>query len=117
MVVVHGIKNCDTVQRTLRRLTEAGVAYRFHDFKAEGLPRELAQSWIDALGVDTVVNRKGTTWRKLDEATREGLNAGNAAALLSSQPSLAKRPVIAKGKWVHAGFALADEEAILKMLR
>ncbi len=117
MVVVHGIKNCDTVQRALRRLTEAGVAYRFHDFKTEGLPRELAQSWIDALGVDTVVNRKGTTWRKLDEATREGLSADNAAALLSAQPSLAKRPVIVKGKWVSAGFSAADEDAILKMLR
>lgn len=117
MVVVHGIKNCDTVQRALRRLTEAGIAFRFHDFKAEGLPRELAQSWIAALGVDSVVNRKGTTWRKLDEATREGLNADNAAALLASQPSLAKRPVIVRGGYIHAGFAATDEAAILAKLR
>jgi arsenate reductase len=117
MVVVHGIKNCDTVQRALRRLSEAGIAYRFHDFKTEGLPRELAQSWIDALGVDAVVNRKGTTWRKLDEATRDGLSAANAAALLSAQPSLAKRPVIAKEGWLHAGFAVADEPGILQRLR
>ena len=72
MVVVHGIKNCDTVQQALRALTAAGIAYRFHDFKSEGLSRDLAQSWIDALGLEAVVNRKGTTWRKLDEATREG---------------------------------------------
>ncbi|HSW15517.1 MAG TPA: Spx/MgsR family RNA polymerase-binding regulatory protein [Solimonas sp.] len=116
MVVVHGIKNCDTVQRALRRLSEAGVAYRFHDFKAEGLGRELAQSWIEALGVDIVVNRKGTTWRKLDEATREGLSAGNAAALLSAQPSLVKRPVIVRDGYIHAGFAAADEAAILAKL-
>lgn len=116
MIIVHGIKNCDTVQRALRRLTEAGIAYRFHDFKTEGLPRELAQSWIDALGVDVVLNRKGTTWRKLDEATREGVTAANAAALLSSQPSLVKRPVIVKGKWVSVGFAPADEAAILNKL-
>ncbi len=117
MVVVHGIKNCDTVQRALRRLTDAGIVYRFHDFKTEGLPRELAQSWVDALGVDRIVNRKGTTWRKLDEATREGLSAANAAALLSAQPSLAKRPVIAKEGWLHAGFATADEAEILDRLR
>ena len=117
MIVVHGIKNCDTVQRALRRLTDAGIAYRFHDFKADGLPRELAQSWVDALGVDRIVNRKGTTWRKLDEATREGLTAANAAALLSAQPSLAKRPVIAKEGWLHAGFATADEAEILERLR
>jgi len=117
MVVVHGIKNCDTVQRALRALTAAGIAYRFHDFKSEGLSRDLAQSWIDALGVEAVVNRKGTTWRKLDEATREGLNAANAAALLAANPSLAKRPVIVRGNWVHAGFAAADEGEILRRLR
>lgn len=117
MIIIHGIKNCDTVQRALRRLAEAGLAYRFHDFKTEGLPRELAQSWIDALGVDAVVNRKGTTWRKLDAPTRDGLTAGNAAALLAAQPSLAKRPVIAKEGWLHAGFAAADEAAILERLR
>lgn len=117
MVVVHGIKNCDTVQQALRALTAAGIAYRFHDFKSEGLSRDLAQSWIDALGLEAVVNRKGTTWRKLDEATREGLNAANAAALLAANPSLAKRPVIVRGNWVHAGFAAADEGEILRQLR
>ena len=54
-ITVYGIKNCDTVQRALKRLNDAGIAYRFHDFKAEGLSRELAQRWIAALGVDTVV--------------------------------------------------------------
>ena len=117
MITVHGIKNCDTVQRALRSLTEAGIAYRFHDFKTEGPSRELAQSWIDALGLDTVLNRKGTTWRKLDEATRESVTAANAAALLAAQPSLVKRPVMAKGDWLHAGFAAADEAKILGKLR
>src|SRR3546814_19423428 len=70
MITLYGIKNCDTVQRALKRLSDAGIACRFHDFKTDGLDIALAQSWVDALGVDVVVNRKGTTWRKLDEATR-----------------------------------------------
>ncbi|MFT4048083.1 MAG: Spx/MgsR family RNA polymerase-binding regulatory protein [Solimonas sp.] len=117
MITLYGIKNCDTVQRALKRLGDEGIAFRFHDFKSEGLPRELAQRWIDALGVDTVVNRKGTTWRKLDAATRDGLTAANAAALLAREPSLVKRPVIDRDGALSAGFAKADEDAIVARLR
>ena len=95
MLSVYGIKNCDTVQRALSRLREAGVAHRFHDFKIEGLSLATAQRWIDALGVDTVVNRKGTTWRGLDEATRAAVvDASSARAALLAHPSLIKRPVV-----------------------
>lgn len=117
MITLYGIKNCDTVQRALKRLSAAGIDYRFHDFKAEGLDAALAQTWITALGVDVVVNRKGTSWRKLDEATRNGLTAGNAAALLAANPSLVKRPVIAGPHGLSVGFAKADEQAIVAMLR
>jgi arsenate reductase (glutaredoxin) len=117
MIDVYGIKNCDTVKRARDRLTAEGIAFRFHDFKAEGLPEDLAQSWIDACGLDAVINRKGTTWRKLDDATREGLSAGNAARLLASQPSLVKRPVIAHSGGLVVGFAKADEAAIINQLR
>src|SRR3546814_15735239 len=108
MITLYGIKNCDTVQRALKRLSDAGIACRFHDFKTDGLDIALAQSWFDALGVDVVVNRKGTTWRKLDEATRNGLHANNAANLLASQPSLYKRPVIASPAGLSVGVAQAD---------
>lgn len=117
MITLYGIKNCDTVQRALKSLDAAGIAYRFHDFKTEGLSRELAQTWIDTLGVDVVVNRKGTTWRKLDEATRAALNADNAAALLASQPSLVKRPLIAHAGSLHAGFAKTEADALVRLLR
>jgi arsenate reductase len=116
MITLYGIKNCDTVQRALKSLDAAGIAYRFHDFKAEGLSQAQAQTWIDALGVDVIVNRKGTTWRKLDEATRDGMTAANAAALLASQPSLVKRPVIASGTWLHAGFSKTEADTILARL-
>jgi arsenate reductase len=117
MITVYGIRNCDTVKRARERLDAAGIAYRFHDFKSDGLSQALAQSWIDALGVDIVVNRKGTTWRKLDEATRENLSAHNAAALLAREASLVKRPVIAHPGGLIVGFAKTDEQAILGRLR
>lgn len=117
MITLYGIKNCDTVQRALKRLSDEGIAHQFHDFKTQGLSAELAQRWIDALGVDVVVNRKGTTWRKLDEATRENLSAANAAALLAREPSLVKRPVIDHDGRLSVGFAKADEDAIVARLR
>lgn len=117
MITLHGIKNCDTVQRARMRLEQEGIAYRFHDFKIEGLHPELAQRWIDALGVDVVVNRKGTSWRKLDEATRSALSPATAASLLAAQPSLVKRPVIEHPGGLIVGFSRADEEAIITTLR
>lgn len=117
MITVYGIPNCDTVQRALRALDAAGIAYRFHDFKRDGLSPDRAQAWIDALGVDTVVNRRGTTWRKLDEPTRNGLTVATAAALLARQPALVKRPVIEHDGGISVGFAKTDEVTILEHLR
>ncbi len=118
MLSVYGIKNCDTVQRALARLREAGIEHRFHDFKLEGLSATKAQAWIAALGVDVVVNRKGTTWRKLDAATQAGLGAANAAALLAKEPSLVKRPVFERdGKPLSIGFPKGEEDAALARLR
>lgn len=118
MLVVYGIKNCDTVQRARQRLDEAGIAYRFHDFKTEGLSAAQAQRWIDTLGVEAVVNRKGTTWRKLDAATQTGLTVANAPALLAREPSLVKRPVFERdGRAIAIGFPKGGEDAVLATLR
>lgn len=117
MVTVYGIKNCDTVKRALKALDGQAIGYRFHDFKTDGLTPAKAQQWLDALGLDAVLNRRGTTWRQLDDATREGVTADNAAALLASQPSLVKRPVIEHPGGVRIGFARAEETAILAQLR
>jgi Spx/MgsR family transcriptional regulator len=117
MVTVYGIKNCDTVKRALKALDGKAIAYRFHDFKIDGLTPGKAQQWIDALGLDAVLNRRGTTWRRLDETSREGVTADNAAALLASQPSLVKRPVIEYPGGVRIGFARTDETTILAELR
>jgi arsenate reductase len=95
-ITVHGIPNCDTVKRARAWLAEQGLAAAFHDFKKAGLPPPLLDGWIDALGWEPLLNRKGTTWRQLDEATRAGVvDAASARAVMLAQPSVVKRPVVA----------------------
>jgi len=95
-ITVHGIPNCDTVKRARAWLAGEGLAAGFHDFKKAGLPPVLLDGWIAALGWEPLLNRKGTTWRQLDEATRAGVgDAASARALMLAQPSLVKRPVVA----------------------
>lgn len=116
MITLYGIPNCDTVKRARQALDQAGIAHRFHNFKTDGLPESLARQWIDTLGVDTVINRAGTTWRKLDPALRDRLTDATAAALVAREPSLVKRPVIDAGGRLMVGFARKDADAILAQL-
>ena len=107
---VYGIPNCDTVKKARDWLSAAGVDYHFHDFKKTGVPEEALAAWIDALGWEALVNRKGTTWRKLDDAQREAVqDAASARALMLDQPSIIKRPVV---QWpdgrISVGFDAAD---------
>jgi Spx/MgsR family transcriptional regulator len=95
---VYGIPNCDTVKKARSWLTEQGVAYVFHDFKKQGVPADLLSQWLAVAGWQTLVNRKGTTWRKLDAATREAVvDDASATALMLANPSVIKRPVVAWG--------------------
>ena len=114
---LYGIPNCDTVKKARTWLADNGHDFAFHDFKKQGLDRETAARWLDGLDWETLVNRKGTTWRKLDDETRDGLTAANAAALLSREPSLVKRPVFAYPGGLAVGFAKADEAAVIGRLR
>jgi Spx/MgsR family transcriptional regulator len=94
-VIVYGIPNCDSVKKARAWLAEHGMTFAFHDFKKSGLPAARLDAWIAAAGWERVLNRKGTSWRALDEATREHVaDAASARALMLAQPSLVKRPVI-----------------------
>jgi arsenate reductase (glutaredoxin) len=94
-IVLYGIAQCDTVKRARAWVAGAGGACAFHDFKRDGLSEALVDHWIAAVGVQTLVNRKGTTWRRLDDAARASADDAPAArALLLAQPSLVKRPVV-----------------------
>ena len=96
MTTLYGIPNCDTVKKARAWLTEHGVEYTFHDFKKQGVPASDLDGWLKAAGWETLVNRKGTTWRKLDEAERSKVaDAASAKVLMLNNASVIKRPVVA----------------------
>jgi arsenate reductase (glutaredoxin) len=95
MITLFGIPNCDTVKKARAWLTKQGIDYQFHDFKKQGVPVERLNVWIDAVGWEKLLNRQGTTWRKLDAATQAtAVDAESAAKLLILNVSLIKRPVV-----------------------
>ncbi len=104
MTTLYGIKNCDTIKKARKWLEAHGVDYRFHDFRADGLDEKRLRGWVKQLGWETLLNRRGTTWRKLPEADREGIDAARAIELMLEQPALIKRPVLEHGKDVCVGF-------------
>ena len=107
-IVLYGISNCDTVKRARAWLAGQGHDAAFHDFKKAGVPPEALDRWIAALGWERLVNRQGTTWRKLDDATRAAVSdAASARALMLAQPSVIKRPVVDWGTALTVGFDAA----------
>lgn len=104
--LVYGIPNCNTVKKARTWLEEQGVAYAFHDYKKLGVPADRLDAWMAAVGWEVLVNRQGTTWRKLDEATRAGVvDAASAKALMLAHASVIKRPVIERaGQVLSVGF-------------
>ncbi len=95
MIIVYGIPNCDTVKKARTWLDDQGLAYQFHDYKKQGVPADKLPHWLQTLGWEKVLNRAGTTWRKLDDATKAAVtDAASAAALMQAQPSVIKRPLV-----------------------
>ena len=104
MTVIYGIKNCDTMKKARAWLDARKVAYQFQDYKASGIDKAKLEGWVEKLGWETVLNRAGTTFKKLPDADKEGLSAKKAVALMLAQPSMIKRPMLEhKGKLL-AGF-------------
>jgi len=112
MTTLYGISGCDTVRKARRWLDEHGVAYRFHDLRKDGLDDALLADWIGRLGWETLLNRRGTTWRRLPAATREDIDLVAATRLMREQPAIIRRPLLARGKRLHAGFSADDYQAI-----
>jgi len=96
-ITIHGIKNCDTMKKAFAWLDDHGVQYTFHDYKAAGIDKASLEKWCKAMGWEVVLNRAGTTFRKLPESEREGLTEKKATALMLTQPSMIKRPVLDLG--------------------
>lgn len=93
-ITLYGIPNCDTVKKARVWLDAQGVAYTFHDYKKQGADPARIAGWIAAAGLDKVVNRAGTTYRKLDDAQKAALAGDEAAAALAANPSAIKRPIV-----------------------
>lgn len=104
MITLYGIKNCDTVKKARTWLEQKKVDYRFHDFRADGLSEAQVKNWISEIGLETLVNKRSTTWKELDENTKNNFNEANAAAVISAHPTLIKRPLLDTGKQKHVGF-------------
>jgi arsenate reductase len=103
-VTVYGIKACDTMKKARAWLEAHGVAYAFHDYKTQGVERGQLQRWAEAVGWETLLNRAGTTFRKLPDADKTGLDEGKAIALMLAQPSMIKRPVVDAEGGLIVGF-------------
>jgi arsenate reductase (glutaredoxin) len=101
---IYGIKNCDTMKKARGWLDSHGVAYRFHDYKTDGLSKDKLKRWVDELGWEALLNRAGTTFRKLPDADKEGLDERKALALMLAQPSMVRRPVLEAGAKLLVGF-------------
>ena len=107
---MYGIKNCDTIKKARTWLENRGVAYDFHDYRTAGIDRARLSAWADELGWEKLLNRAGTTFRKLPDTERENVDRDKAIALMIDQPSMIKRPVLDLGDRRLLGFKPADYE-------
>ena len=112
-VTVYGIPNCDTVKKARAWLAENAVDYAFHDFKKDGAAHDLVRGWVQAVGWETLLNRRGTTFRKLEPAQKANLDTEKAIRLMVAQPSCIKRPVVDHPGGLLVGFEPADWQAAL----
>ena len=113
MLTLYGIPNCDTVKKARLWLDARKTAYTFHDYKKAGVDEISLRRWIAALGWETVLNRAGTTFRKLPDADRADLDADKAVALMLAQPSMIKRPIVEGDGTLLAGFKPEAWDAVI----
>ncbi len=112
-ITLYGIPNCDTVKKARDWLTARGIDYAFHDYKKAGADAAQIARWCDAAGWEKVLNRAGTTFRKLPDETREGLDQAKAVAVMAANPSCIKRPIVEHGGGLLVGFKVDEWEAAL----
>mgnify|MGYP001818547157 FL=1 len=113
MVTLYGIRNCDTVRKARRWLDDHGVEYRFHDFRKDGLDDEHLHDWMQRLGWERLLNRRGTSWRSLPETVREGIDEQAAIAIMKANPAVIKRPLLDTGRQLQLGFSAEDYRDLL----
>ena len=105
MVTIYGIANCDTIKKARRWLDNAGIDYQFHDYRKAGLDSDQLKQWADELGWEQLLNRRGTTWRKLPEEQKQAINYDLAIELMLEQPAMIKRPLLDYNNQRALGFS------------
>jgi arsenate reductase len=104
MIKMYGIPNCDTIKKARKWLEANGVDYEFHDYKKQGVPEKNLRQWVKQAGWETLLNRRGTTWRKLPEDVRENIDEASAIEVMMDNPSAIKRPVLEADNVLLIGF-------------
>lgn len=112
MITVYGIKNCDSVKKARKWLQTNGIDYQFHDFRDQGIETEVLHKWIDQIGVEAVLNKRSTSWRKLDSDQQKTVDTGHLVTLLQSNPTLIKRPVLDVDGIINTGFSPESYQTI-----
>ncbi|HHJ36152.1 MAG TPA: ArsC family reductase [Gammaproteobacteria bacterium] len=110
---IYGIPNCDTIKKARKWLDSNSLEYEFHDYKKAGVPEKHLRQWVNENGWDTVLNKRGTTWRKLDDDLKDNIDEKSAIQVMLDNPSAIKRPVLEKGKILLIGFKEKEFETLL----
>lgn len=108
MITLYGIKNCDTVRKARKWLDAHGVDYQYHDFREDGIDQEAVATWIEELGWQNLLNRQSTSWKALDDETRQNMDEEAAHKAVLLHPTLIKRPLLDTGKQRYTGFSAAS---------
>ena len=104
-VILYGIGNCDTIKKARTFLNNRGIEYQFHDYRKQGLDSELLETWVQDLGWEALINRRGATWRQLDSATRDSLDTDSAIEVMLANPAIIKRPLLVNAGQRYLGFS------------
>jgi arsenate reductase (glutaredoxin) len=112
MITLYGLKNCDTCRKAIKWLQTEGIDFAFHDLRLDGVTKEQITQWVDVLGCDDLLNRRGTTWRGLDDALKTDLDQDKIIKLMLVYPALIKRPIFVMGENIVLGFKQAQMDVL-----
>jgi arsenate reductase len=113
MTTLYGIPNCDTIKKARKWLDDKNIAYEFHDYKKAGIDRKTLENWCKEFGYETLINKRGTTWRKLDDQLKNNINETSAIKIMQENTSVIKRPVLISDHTKIVGFNEADYKSLL----
>ncbi len=105
MIHMYGIPNCDSIRKARTWLKQQGAAYTFHDYRKDGVEISMLEAVVDVYGWEAVLNRRGTTWRKLSDSDKQDVDGKKAISLMLAQPSMIKRPIVIRGQHILVGFS------------